>query len=1106
MRSLVLKFAVSLVALTGPARSQCQDFTPNFGPGSGFGGTAEAMLSFDDGSGTKLYVGGMSVRRWNGAAWQNLGNAAGPTLVECLAAYDSGGGAQLYVGGGFSLIGGVSASNVARWDGAAWHPLGLGVNGRVRDMLVFDDGSGAKLYCTGSFASAGGQTAMRVARWDGTAWTPLGSLLSNVFGQELEVFDSGFGPQVHALFQGPQALKRWDGASWITLGGYGQQLSTQTDMLVHNDGSGGGAKLFIAGQSLSVASGLARWDGTSMQSLPGAAPGEISSLCVRQENGVPRLYVAGGTIGGATLPTLSTWNGAAFTPITGSISGTIKSMARHDDGAGDRLYIGGSVSVNGAPVAPIARYGDPCSRPVITLHPANAAGSLALVGQTISFNVQAAGTQPLSYQWRVNGSPLANVAGEVEGATTPLLQLVGWRGEHAGSIDCLVSNPSGSTASNAATFTVPMGPSGEPWNYARRVYVGQPVSGAPGSTISGSGPLLTAADGGTLAFCSLQGASSGGAIVHVTNSGATLVARSSQPAPGCEAGALISGFDASRVAAQTGGRARFSATLSNVTLPFGDRAIYEWDGAQLVLRARQGQPAPGPAGRVLQQIYDFLSNDSGRFVLRSLDSGPGYSGRSLHAFDPQSGGTQLLADGSPAPGLSTTVRDASTFPWAIDAQGTMAVMARVNSQTGYRGFGIDPYDSVVWVGQPNALQVVLRSGDQAIGYSPGVNIEHPSRLLFGGPNDLWVTTSVAGPAGFRTFALYRYHQGQLSLQLAEGDPAPLAVRATLGGPNIVDVNANGDVLFSSSVWSNCSPCPQRGVFLLSQGQIHVVVSDFNGGLPGYPASVDYASVVGAALNAQRQVVVRTDNIGPFNSSALESVFGWTPERGLFPLLVPGWQLATTQGLRTISTVGEVYGVQLSLAGPLRLSLTDQGEVDLSAGLTSVGGLYVRANFQDTLNQELGPALSVCAGDGTSIPCPCANLGTSGRGCANSTGDGGRLVADGTARLAQDDLRFDADGLPPNKGALLFQSLAGPGGAVGVPLKDGIRCATGATRRFELRDSDANGAVGWGPSLAAQGAWQAGVTQYFQVWYRDGNTSPCGKLSNLTNALQVTFTP
>ena len=71
--------------------------------------------------------------------------------------------------------GGVSASRVAKWDGATWSALGSGIDNAVRVLAVFDDGTGPALFAGGDFTSAGGVSASRIAKWDGTSWTTLGS-------------------------------------------------------------------------------------------------------------------------------------------------------------------------------------------------------------------------------------------------------------------------------------------------------------------------------------------------------------------------------------------------------------------------------------------------------------------------------------------------------------------------------------------------------------------------------------------------------------------------------------------------------------------------------------------------------------------------------------------------------------------------------------------------------------------------------------------------------------------------------------------------------------------------------------------------------------------
>src|SRR5690606_9866234 len=111
---------------------------------------------------------------------------------------------SLYVGGAFYRAGDIArADGVARWDGALWGGLGLGLYHPERAhaakaMLVFDNGAGPALYLGGRFTEAGGVAARNVARWDGEAWSPLGDGLAGLEVRALAVYDDGSGPAIYA--------------------------------------------------------------------------------------------------------------------------------------------------------------------------------------------------------------------------------------------------------------------------------------------------------------------------------------------------------------------------------------------------------------------------------------------------------------------------------------------------------------------------------------------------------------------------------------------------------------------------------------------------------------------------------------------------------------------------------------------------------------------------------------------------------------------------------------------------------------------------------------------------------------------------------------------
>jgi hypothetical protein len=156
-----------------------------------------------------------------------------------------------------------------------------------------------------------------------------------------------------------------------------------------------------------------------------------------------------------------------------------------------------------------------------------------------------------------------------------------------------------------------------------------------------------------------------------------------------------------------------------------------------------------------------------------------------------------------------------------------------------------------------------------------------------------------------------------------------------------------------------------------------------------------------------------------------------------------------------------------------------------------------------ITSELGTAY--CFGDGSGTPCPCNNPGATGQGCANSTGRGASLDADGSASIAADDLSLVSSGMPPQVSALLVQGTTQVQGGAGSVFGDGLRCASGVVRRFTVQATSASGAATWGPGLASSGGWTAGLTENFQVWYRN-HGGPCGTGLNLSSARSITFGP
>jgi hypothetical protein len=154
---------------------------------------------------------------------------------------------------------------------------------------------------------------------------------------------------------------------------------------------------------------------------------------------------------------------------------------------------------------------------------------------------------------------------------------------------------------------------------------------------------------------------------------------------------------------------------------------------------------------------------------------------------------------------------------------------------------------------------------------------------------------------------------------------------------------------------------------------------------------------------------------------------------------------------------------------------------------------------DNVRVSLDPVgRPICFGDASGVACPCANLGATGEGCANSTGSGSTLTTAGSALVGSDDLQLIAMQARPNTARLLVQGAS----QVTVPFKDGLLCAGNPTERLEITHLDAAGSATSSGSIVTAGAVAPGDTRVYQLWYRDPSVSPCGTGSNLSSAVLV----
>jgi len=349
-----------------------------------------ALTVFDDGTGPTLVAGGWfrtagavkasSVARWDGHCWAALEGPYGegtPGRVNAFAVFDDGSGPALFAGGLFDSAGGLTASNVARWDSAGWsalaEPGGNGTDGEVFALAVYDDGSGPALYAAGRFDSAGGHLAANIARWDGEGWTSVDTVAGTGADGEvrsLAVADLGSGPALYVggLFASAggvtaNRIARWDGNAWAALEGpTGNGVSggaggpSVLAMASHDDGSG--VVLYAAGWFTAAggidAANIARWDGSGWSGVIAPSGNGIElwvNALVAVDSGATQGLYAGGNFlsaGGVLANRIARWDGTAWSPLDTGCDDEVKALTTLDLGGGPVLYAGGEFTRAGS--------------------------------------------------------------------------------------------------------------------------------------------------------------------------------------------------------------------------------------------------------------------------------------------------------------------------------------------------------------------------------------------------------------------------------------------------------------------------------------------------------------------------------------------------------------------------------------------------------------------------------------------------------------------------------------------------------------------------------------------------------------------------------------
>ncbi len=309
-------------------------------------------------------VGGDSitgVARWDGSAWDDLGNPFdGLPFVWVDAMKKSGN--NLYVAGWFNDIAGTGSVNIGKWDGTTWSGLGAGVNGKIYAVEVV----GNNVYAGGNtWQTFDGNTQYYFAHWDGTQWQPFanppGGVVNAMMADGNDLYVAGTFTYL-SDFTAMKAIGIWDGSTWKDVGGgvTGGSFSTVINAIVKgSDGIFVGGDFTMAGDV--PAKNIARWDGTQWHALGEGIDGEVFSVYANGSD----VYAGGHfvTVEGDTVWGMARWDGSQWYRIGNGVHLSLNYGATPTVysflGTESALWIGGNFSHAGVNYShSIAKYQD----------------------------------------------------------------------------------------------------------------------------------------------------------------------------------------------------------------------------------------------------------------------------------------------------------------------------------------------------------------------------------------------------------------------------------------------------------------------------------------------------------------------------------------------------------------------------------------------------------------------------------------------------------------------------------------------------------------------------------------------------------------------------
>jgi len=396
---------------------------------------------------TDIYVGGLfkyagdiqvdNVAKWNGTTWSALGLGVNNTVFSIDVDEDN-----VYIAGGFTNVSGFDYQRVARWDGSMWYGIGTGIdNGQVRDLTV----KGTDIYVAGQFNNAGGVSVNNLAMWDGANWNDVGSGTNNtIYAVAVDDTNNVYvgGQFTQAGGEDISYFAKWNGSEWSALGTGPNDMVN--DIVIIDTSIYIGGYFTMAGLTFGTKA-LARWDGQqwnsagTIEEMTGNA--YINALATDGVN----LYIAGrfqemGDITGTKC--IAKYDGSSWYALETGLNTDVFGLYAKDS----LVYAVGYFTTAGDKVSyQIGRYWYPPDEPVeIISQPVD---KEVCKEESVTFNVSATGTTPITYQWKKDGT-------DILGATFNYYTIPSAQFSDIGGYSCVISNIVDTVTSDTADLTV----------------------------------------------------------------------------------------------------------------------------------------------------------------------------------------------------------------------------------------------------------------------------------------------------------------------------------------------------------------------------------------------------------------------------------------------------------------------------------------------------------------------------------------------------------------------------------------------------------------------------------------------------------------------------